>query len=265
MLINAMVLCWEKFQDTQKCLLAVREEIKSLINMGHKTKLVIVDNGSNLEMQGWINDFVYEEELTLRRVEFVRNAVNMGISIARNQALQLVDNKVDYVILLDGDISVVKGSFNAMVKYVDEFNRTNSIKCGCLGAASYQYVTKPEEATPEILEIRKVDEGQQLGGVSGKSIAWTQFGIFAGELFTGHNIKFVDEGVFGLPGYGYEDDLFALSILKRGYRILRFTDIWYFHNLSTDMSHDGHLSIGERRISERKALAQKIISEKRVP
>lgn len=265
MLINVMVLVWEKFEDTKKCLYAVREEFKSIVNMGNKAKVIIVDNGSHNEMQDWIQDFVREDELALRDVKYIRNVKNMGISIGRNQALQLVDKEVDYLIMLDGDITPVKGSFMAMANYMKDFNKSNSIQCGCLGAASYQYVTKPGEATQEIHEIRKVDEGQQLGGVSGAPIAWTQFGIFIGSLFTDNKIKFVDEGVFGLPGYGYEDDIFALSILNRGYRILRFTDIYYYHHLDPQMCHNGSLSMEERRLGERKALALKIIQEKRVP
>ena len=67
-----------------------------------------------------------------------------------------------------------------------------------------------------------------------------------------------------MPGYGFEDDLFALSILKRSYRILRFTDMYYFHQLDSTMCHGGSLRMEERRIEERRALARTIIAEGRV-
>jgi len=257
--VNVMVLSWEKFSDTKKCIESVANEKLRLSSNGYKTKIIVVDNGSNKDMQYYLC-----EQKALGNIDvLILNEKNMGISIARNQAIENIDKHAEYVIMLDGDIKPVENSFVAMVKYM-ESNNYGSNKIGCLGAASYQYAPREENATKFIEKIEKVDEGQQLGGVSGEPIAWTQFGIFAGELFTKHNLTFITEGVFGMPGYGFEDDLFALSILKRKYIILRFTDIYYFHKLDPSMTHDGSLSMKERRIEERRALAQAIINEGRV-
>jgi len=251
--IDCMILVWEKFEDTRRCLLSIEDERKILMDRGYNVKTILVDNGSNKEMVRWLTEQKYIDILIL-------NKENRGISRARNQALEWVDG--DYVIMIDGDITPVYKSFNAMIEYIEEHKDE---KIGCIGAASYQYTAIYGERTPCLDKIEKIDEGNQLGTVSGRPIAWTQYGVFLGLLFTEDKIRFVEEGEFGMPGYGFEDDILGLSIINRGYRILRFTDICYYHRFDSSMGHDGHLSLRERRVEKRRHLAEKIIAEHRVP
>jgi len=209
--VSIMTLSWETKDATIKCIEAILREIEILEGLGISIKLISVDNGSK--------DGTAEYLKTINRIDkLILNPENLGISKGRNQAIDEREGR--YLFMVDGDISIVKGSFIAMLRYMEQHPEISN-----LGAWSHRITKNWNEQTKEIWELKKINEG--WCSHANFRTAMTQYGLWRTEIF--EIIRFDEGGAFGEPGWGWEDNLAGSTMVLKGFRIQRFDDVVYYH------------------------------------
>jgi GT2 family glycosyltransferase len=210
--LSCMILSWETKDDTILCVESVIREKELMALFGVKMKLIVMDNGSTDGTVEYLKGRAGIDQLIL-------NTANLGISKARNMGIRSMEGK--YLYMVDSDITIVKGSFIAMLRYMEEHPEVSN-----LGAFSWQITQDYSKQTPWLLDIQKPLEGWQ--SAPGFHTAMTQYGIFRKEIFD--TCMFDETGIFGEEGWGYEDNDLAVQMVFAGHRLQRFDDICYYHN-----------------------------------
>ena len=224
--VSCVVLSWENWEDTRLGVASIIQEKALLAKCGVKLKLIVVDNGSKDKSQEWLKEQAGIDKLIL-------NDKNLGISAGRNLGLEHRSGK--YVFSMDSDITVVRGSYVAMIKYMEAHPEIAN-----LGADHLTTTNTYGEHTYQITDINHVlndkATAKNIYGVWGivDMCALTHYGIFRKEVFD--KCKFSTEDVFGLPGWGAEDNDFAQQMRKAGFKIQSFSDIVYYHKRSASLS-----------------------------
>lgn len=170
--------------------------------------VIVVDNGSD--------DDSYERLQKYDWITLVRNEKNLGPSVGRNSGLD--KSTADYIFLLDGDILYIPGTIKALRRAFPLVLDT-----GCLGVHNpldYDGTQRIEDADPVFPE----NPGKAYKDFD---MAWTQYGLFRGDLL--RECRFYDEGIFGEPGIGYEDDWLWHDMKKRGYASYYVPNVTYYH------------------------------------
>jgi hypothetical protein len=93
---------------------------------------------------------------------------------------------------------------------------------GVIGAYSANYSIKRSECTPNCVEIPESRVHNDI------RCAWTQYGLFRCELFS-KGVRFDEEGPFGLPGWGFEDDDLHYQIAELGFHNRYYSGMRYLH------------------------------------
>jgi len=106
----------------------------------------------------------------------------------------------------------------AMVRYLED----NGRRLGCIGADSWGQTPHRQFATPYLYSVADCRvESVNL-------VAWTQYGIFRREVFEA-GVRFDENGPFGGPGWGFEDNDLAFQMLAKRYMIQGFLGMVYLH------------------------------------
>lgn len=203
-------------------------------------EIVVVDNGSDDGSKEYFRSLG-------DKIKFVDLPKNMGASVGRNKGIEVATG--ENIFLLDGDILYVKGTIAEYQKilemYPDSF---------CVGQNSIELLYKtcnngvlePVDADMSMDTEYKVEDWFP--------IAWTQYGLFRGDVL--RKLKFVEEGVFGEPGYGFEDDWLYHEAKSLGYVSLAVDKPMYYHH-----AHGGlrelHRGKKDIKADERKRLFRK--------
>jgi GT2 family glycosyltransferase len=218
------------------------EDIKNLINSviiekeksSYDCVINVIDNGS---IDGTVDYLSSVKEIN---VEFLDK--NYGIAIAENKLIKkAINNKSKYMFMFDGDVIIVPASFDIMVDWMETHKAA-----GCLG----QFIdncTKKMYNASNTMEINDVEFNIKSG--SGAARAWTHYGIYRVELFE-KGIRFDENDVFGMAGYGFDDDNLGMEITKMGYDIACFKNICIYHNLNSSipkLMEDDGLNYNERK------------------
>ncbi len=205
--------------------------------------LIVVDDGSNLETETYLQKFADSQGIIL-----LRNETASGYTLAANKGL--IASKGDYVVLLNSDTIVSTGWLDRMVACGE-----SDEKIGVVGplsnAASWQSV--PETLTGDGDWVdNPLPDGLTISTFSG------YVSRYAGCLYPRlpflngfclvikrkliEQIGFFDEQTFG-AGYGEEND-FCIRARKAGWELVVSDDVYIHHAQSKSYSHErrGHLA-----------------------
>jgi len=197
--------------DGVKGLLAEADRLRRL---GQVVELVILDNGSSDGTPEVITEMLRDVPGT----ELIRNVRNFGISVGRNQIIDAaLDRKSKYLLMMDGDIQVVPLSTYVMIQYLECHTGL-----GCIGAASSNYTREPHRASKYLFDIPEISVKSNI------PIAWTQYGLFRCRMFE-LGVRFDEDGPFGEPGWGYEDDDLYIQMVASGWESRYFNRMCYLH------------------------------------
>jgi len=229
-LVTCMVLSWETKDETELCVDSILRERELLKVCGVNMKLIVVDNGST---DGTVEYLKQEKGID----ELILNNTNLGISKARNLGIDKREGK--YLFMVDSDISIVKGSFIAMLKYMEAHPGVTNI-----GANPLQITDEWDKQTDFLKDINIVENTSKPQKSISKIWALTQYGIFRTELF--EKVKFDESGLFGMPGWGCEDDDLAWYMISEGHSFCLFNDMVYYH-----CSHSSGKNLEARNIDSK--------------
>ena len=206
-MVDVLLLNWNELDVSKD---SVRRLLKENVN------IIVVDNGStdgSKEYFRSIND---------PKFRFIDLSYNMGSSVGRNIGLEASNGK--YIFLLDGDILYVKGTIAEYQKILDTLpdafcvGHHSSIEFAKTGN-NYNGTLDPIEADIRISTDYKIEKGVAM--------AWTQYGLFKGDLL--RKVKFYDKGVFGKPGWGFEDNWLLKDMNKLGFESYSVDKPLYYH------------------------------------
>lgn len=209
----------------------VRDSIRRLLK--EPWNIIVVDNGSDDNSKDVLRG--------TPGITLVDCAENHGASVGRNAGLDV--STADYVFLLDGDILYIPGTIENLIPLMPE-------DAGCLGVHNSQ--RWDGTGAPEDADLRW--PGVVTAPNNDFPMAWTQYGLFRGDLL--RTIRFYDEGVFGEAGGGYEDDWLYHEMKERGYESYYVDGVLYYHE-----RHGGQRWLDAKamknRNEERKAIFNK--------
>jgi len=199
--ISALILSWNELETVKESVLRMSKE---------DIEIWVVDNGSTDGTPQWLNK---NKHLT----NSILFKVNMGISVARNAVIK--EFKGDYLLMLDGDAVYIPGSAAGLLETLLKL----SPDAYCLGICCLNGIENKTLAT---------DKWGGPGTIrTDIAIAWTQYGIFKGDLIRKHH--FPEQGAFTGPGWGYEDDYLNAEMEALGYFTYYCTAPRYYHEKHT--------------------------------
>jgi glycosyltransferase involved in cell wall biosynthesis len=185
----------------------VLESVERLRDEGD-IEVVVVDNGSDDA----------ERLADLPDITTVFMGSNQGVSKARNAGLAVSSSDADYVFLLDGDILYIPRTIRRLIGIAESLPAF-----GCVGVHNPRVmngVQKKSQADP----VFPLNSG---GVFKDFDMAWTQYGLFNARMLK--DLKFVEEGVFGEAGNGYEDDWLWHAMKEKGFVSYYVPDVLYYH------------------------------------
>lgn len=184
--VSVFVLSWNNKDTILECIESARADLQ----LGEISReIVVVDNGSN---DGT------EEYAT------IKNKVNQGISIGKNQGIDACKGK--YIIMLDGDVIPVPNSLTLLYHFIED--NPHMMAVGFLPQKWSNQRNKVGQDYHETYchSIRDAHEIQK---------ACIYYGIFRRSIFD-EGLRFDETGPFGKVGYGWEDHDFFMEMKKRG-------------------------------------------------
>jgi glycosyltransferase involved in cell wall biosynthesis len=174
-------------------------------------EVIVVDNGST--------DGSKEYFRTLD-IKFVDLDKNYGASVGRNSGIKVATGK--NIFLIDGDCLYVPGTIKEYEKILDK-----NKDAYCIGQNSFELLTRlMQNGTPDPIDA-DMRMGTDYTVTQGFPMAWTNYGLFRGELL--RKVKFIEEGAFGEPGYGLEDSDLHKEMEKLGFISLACSLPTYYH------------------------------------
>ncbi len=108
--VYAIVVNYGNFEDTSEC-------IKSLLNQNYPCKVLLVDNGSEM-------DVVEKLRRAFPEIEVLRLNENLGYAGGCNAGIRRVIDRADYVFLVNNDVVVER---DALEKMIGEMERDKRI------------------------------------------------------------------------------------------------------------------------------------------
>lgn len=231
MKIACLLLNWNELN-------VAKDSVRRLLKEPEVDAVFVSDNGSTDGSKEYFHE-LKDKEPRLGLIDLPKNS---GPSVGRNVGISVTE--ADAIFLIDGDILYVPGTIKeyAMIleKYPDAF---------CVGQNSYENVAQyghngtlnPIEADMQMSEDYVISDWFPM--------AWTQYGLFRADLLKKY--MFVEEGAFGEPGYGLEDDWYFHQMKELGYVSLAVDKPLYYHEAHTGikelMKADLSLKLKERK------------------
>lgn len=124
--VSIIILNYNNYKDTKEC-------IESVLKTRYKNKeIILVDNGSE---EKYIN-LLEKDYQKNKMVRIIKNDENLGFAAGNNVGIKIaLENKTDYILLLNNDTIVDNKSINILV---DNFKNADS-NVGILGPMIYHY------------------------------------------------------------------------------------------------------------------------------
>jgi hypothetical protein len=208
------LLTWNTRSVSLESARALVAEARMLKRLGYEPSLCLTDNGSTDGTSQALRTLETELPCTL-----ILNGQNLGNSIARNQIIDhALESGADYLLFMDGDIEVVPFSTFAMLRYMEN----NGGRLGCIGADSWGQTPHRHLASPFLYSVSDC----RVESVT--LVAWTQYGLFRREVFEA-GVRFDENGPFGGPGWGFEDNDLAFQMDVKGFVNHRMFGMTYLH------------------------------------
>ena len=107
--VYAIVVNYNNIQDTTEC-------IKSLLSQSYPCKVLLVDNGSEVEV-------VEKLRRAFPDVEVLRLAENLGYAGGCNAGIRRVIDRADYVFLVNNDVVVERDALDRMIEEMERDKR----------------------------------------------------------------------------------------------------------------------------------------------
>lgn len=210
--LSVAILTWNTHDTLVKTLKILERE---LIDIG--AEIIVVDNGSTDGCENFA-DFRFPQ--------------NRGISIGKNKCIDLSEGK--YVLLLDGDVVPVPNSIRLMLKHMMEHP-----ECEALGMFPNKFALESNDTGQKHHE----DYCHELVGINKDCHCTCLFyGLYNRVIFD-VGLRLREDGVFGEPGYGWEDHDFYQQMKAMGY------DQWtafinhpggkYYHKINSSIRNMG--------------------------
>lgn len=202
-MISVNILTWNTFRTTVETLVQVNKDLKEI---PHQT--VIVDNGSDDGCE---------------LIATVKNKVNRGISVGKNQGIKKSIYK--YIMMIDGDISIVPNSINCLLDYMEKHTDIMA-----LGFMPNKFTTSRADAENFCHSITEPEEVKR---------PCLYYGLFRREVFK----RCMMDEQYG-PGYGWEDLDFYEQMARAGIKQY-MTGInhkcgKYYHEINSSIRQGGH-------------------------
>lgn len=218
MKLSINILTWNNSDTVIRLLDNVLNDVK---DMEHE--FILVDNGSDDGTVDLINNWI---TLNLSdNFTFIKNDVNLGISVGKNQAMDLSKGK--YIFMVDGDVIPVPNSIKLLVKRMDKGD------IDAIGMLPNKFATSPDMAESFCKE---------LVGEKKYKCCCLYYGLFKRSSLKG--LRMNTEGEMGKPGYGWEDHDFYQRMKKAGieqYAVNINTERGrYYHNINSSIRAMGH-------------------------
>lgn len=205
-------------------------------------EVILVDNGSDDGSKE------YYRNVSADNFVFVDLPDNTGSSTGRNKGIEVSKGK--NIFLIDGDILYIKGTIAEYQKILDKYD-----DAFCVGQNSMALLHETgHNGTYDIMEA-DMSMSYTYTVEDWFPMAWTQYGLFRGDLL--RKVKFYDEGIFGEPGYGYEDTWLWYEMMALGHKSLSCSAPIYYH-----FAHGSFRELGKQD-KEHKMLERKKIFEKK--
>lgn len=109
--VSIVIPVWNNLTLTQNCINSIRQFTET------PYQLVIIDNGSNLEVTEWLIRNLFDNDI------IIRNSVNIGFVIGCNQGIKLSTGY--YILLLNND-TIVTAS-NWLAKLIDSLDKADLV------------------------------------------------------------------------------------------------------------------------------------------
>lgn len=163
------------------------------------SEIIVVNNGSEDDTEDWLAN---QDGLT------VINRENLGAGPGRNAGLDAA-GQFDYVLMLDGGIRPLRGGIAGMLAYMKEHSEVD--------------VLSPEVATcytsdKDMAHRRFVGIGHTFRQ---NALSGTAYALCNKRAWSG--LRFSEEGPFGQPGWGVDDNEMACQWWEAGIVHLDFT------------------------------------------
>lgn len=182
--LSVNILTWNCVKELTETLKILSEDLK---NIEHE--VIIVDNGSTDGSQD---------------LATVKNKGNLGVSIGKNQGLDL--SQGEYIFLLDGDIIPVPNSINCLLDHMDVYQEIDA-----LGFYPNKFNA---QRNAETNKSHHEECCNALSNVKIHSQAICFYGLFRHEVFS--DIRFPVDGPFSGVGYGWEDSDVYMQMREKG-------------------------------------------------
>jgi len=198
--------------------------VRSILNNTHHDfKLIVVNNGLS-ETDEVMKDFLGHPNLLYLVVE-----KNQGCGYGRNIGMKEVDDKFDYLFIVDSDIYVPKNWDKKMVDFMEKNKNVGLAGPSTNYAGSPQLVKDcPELETDEAIEdftiqFEKLSRGHSICYPHWPVIGFCQ--IMRKEVFD--KIGFFDEK---FKFYGCEDNDYCWRVQCHGWDLAYLHDIFVYHH-----------------------------------
>ena len=235
---DVIVCVHNALADVQVCLASVLAHTRA------PYRLILVDDGSGAETQGFLAAFAAEYGATL-----VRNDQARGYTFAANQGMRAATSP--WLVLLNSDTVVTEGWLERMTAHAEA-----GVKVGMVGPMSN---TASWQSAPKIYEngdwadnplppgVGVADMGRLAAAASpGQAVPLPFLNGFCMALRRAmlDEVGLFDEATFG-AGYGEENDL-SIRARNSGWGLVVASDAYVFHAQSKSYSHERRKALAER-------------------
>ncbi|MFV0230407.1 glycosyltransferase family 2 protein [Empedobacter falsenii] len=260
-ILNIIILNWNGWHDTQKCIESILLKTKSL-----NYNVCLVDNGSNpneiIEIENYIKkkfitnlsgdkEFFLNKSIIIdnsflnvksnQKIIFIKNNENLGFAAGNNIALKILQlNELNNVILLNNDTELFNDALSIMFSHLDDsigaiipqiryFEPNNIIwNCGGMidtfGIRKYVHAFDNINTLSKDLKIHKVD-----------------FGTGCALMFKINKVGILSEKYF----FGEEDFEFAFRLRRRKLSIICLYDAIIYHKVGASRNQISENNIGK--------------------
>ena len=236
MRISINILCWNNRKCLEQTLKVLDYELE-----GIESEIIVVDNGST---DG-------TDKLDLSDVTYIRNPVNRGISHGKNQGIEASQGY--YIMLLDGDIIPTPGSIIKFIEFLDENKQADAIGF---------YSNKFSNQINRNGQLHHEERCDLLFNPKEHSSHCVYYSLYRREVFD--KVRFCTDGVFGEPGYGWEDFDFHNSMVNAGFSqwVAHVNNPGgkYFHNINSSIRCMGSAKFRETSTARRELYQERLIN-----
>lgn len=229
-LVIAVILHWNRYQETKDCLETMMDVTYSRFH------ILVVDNGST-------DDSVQRLSSEFPKVEFVLNGANFGFSKGNNMGIRsALELGADYVLVINNDTLVAPNFLEPMMAAAQADS-----KAGALSCSIYTYTLPGPERTRQIFYV-----GGKMSSLRGKGSRYRRDQIDdlpndrpaeRVSCFSGccilikrqvlEKLGLFDEDFF----FGVEDHDYSWRLNKAGYHILYVPQSIIWHKKSSSRSY----------------------------